>query len=230
MNTAILYGVGVGPGDPELLTLKAQRIIEHCPIIAAPQTRSGATLALDIVQQAVNLKDKQILYLPFAMTRDEQILKQSHEKAVEHLIAALQAGDDVAMLNIGDVSLYATFNHIKTQVQNAGYRTVMIPGIPSFCAVAAILDENLTPEMNTAVHIVPADAAEFDAMLSLDGTKIIMKAGKTLHDVKRALKKANQYEKALLVQNCGLPGEKIVRSLDDTEDEGSYFSTLLVTP
>ena len=68
------YGVGVGPGDPELLTLKALRTLEHCPVIAAPRTRSGEMLALDIVRQAISLEGKTILPLDFTMSRDPAVL------------------------------------------------------------------------------------------------------------------------------------------------------------
>ena len=78
---ATLYGVGVGPGDPELLTLKAVRIIEQCEAIAVPRTSRGATVALDIVRGAVNLEGKTIVYLDFVMSRDPHVVAEGHRKA-----------------------------------------------------------------------------------------------------------------------------------------------------
>lgn len=227
---AKLYGVGIGPGDPELLTLKAVRVIESCPVIATPQTSTGATLALDIVRQAVELSGKQIVFLHFAMSRDTAVLEESHQKAAHQVIEALEQGSDVALLNLGDVSIFATFNYLKPLVEEAGFETVMVPGIPSFCAVAATLETNLTPEMNTPFHIVPAGFQNLDDALALPGTKVIMKAGKPLAQVKQILKEAGMYEKASLVQNCGLPDEHIAHSLDDARENGGYFTTMVVKP
>lgn len=228
MSKAILYGVGVGPGDPELLTLKALRTIEHCPVIAAPQTANGAMLALDIAKQAADLTGKEILPLHFAMSRDASVLAQSHAAAAQLILARLQAGQSVALLNLGDVSIYATFNYIKELVEPAGWPVVMIPGVPSFCAVAAALGENLTPQMGTPLHIVPAASADLDEVLDLPGSKVIMKAGKPLAEVKQCLRAKGLYNKAKLVQNCCLPDQHIAHNLDEAEENGGYFTTMVV--
>ena len=109
----VLYGVSVGPGDPELMTLKAVRCLEKCPVIAAPQTAGGRMLALDIARGAVGLDGKTILPLRFAMSRDPEMLRASHEEAARAVKEYLNAGQDVAMLNLGDVSVYATFGYLQ---------------------------------------------------------------------------------------------------------------------
>lgn len=228
MDKGKLYGIGVGPGDPELLTLKAVRIIQECLVVATPETGGGSALALDIVQGSVDLSKKTILRLHFAMSRDKDVLNESHIAAAQEIMACLDKGEDVAMLNLGDVSIFATFNYIKDIVQKKGYATEMVPGVPSFCAVAAKLDENLTPEMNTPFHIIPAAAEDLEHMLTMPGTKVIMKAGKPLKQVKQTLKQAGLYDNASLVQNCGLPDEKIAKSLDDAEENNGYFTTMVV--
>lgn len=230
MTKGKFYGVGIGPGDPELMTLKAVRIITACPVIAAPQTAGGGTLALDIVSQAVNLEDKEILPLFSSMSRDREVLAKHHRAAADQIIERLTAGQDVVMLNLGDVSLYATYNYIRALVEGDGYETEMISGIPAFVAVAAALDENLTPEMNTPVHIIPGSAGDLEEVLDLPGTKIIMKAGRPLPKVKELLKTKGLYEKASLVQNCGLPDEVVAESLDEAEENNGYFTTMVVKP
>lgn len=227
---AVFYGVGVGPGDPELLTVKALRAIEKCPVIATPQTKSGATLALDIVRQVADVSGKHILPLYFVMSRDKELLDESHRNAAETIIVELEKGNDVAMLNLGDVSIYATFNYVKPFVEEAGFEVELIPGIPTLSAVAATLKKNLTPEMNTPFHVVPAGFEDLKQALHLPGTKIIMKAGKPLAQVKQTLREEGMYEKASLVQNCGLPDERIAFSLDDAEENEGYFTTMVVTP
>ena len=138
--TGTFYGVSVGPGDPELLTLQAVRLLRQCPVLAAPQTASGQMLALDIARRALGseLDGKTILPLQFAMSRDAAVLRASHETAASAVRPFLDAGQDVAMLNLGDVSIYATFGYLQEILQAQGYATAMAAGVPSFCAAAAL--------------------------------------------------------------------------------------------
>ena len=133
MSKGVLYGVGTGPGDPELLTIKAVRTIESCPVIAAPQTADGVMVALD-----------------------------------------------------------------------------------------------LTPEMSSPLHIVPGGYDDVRRAIGWPGTKVVMKARRSLADTKRILREEGAFDGAELVEDCGLPDERVYRSLDDVPDRGSYFSTMVV--
>ena len=177
MKQGIFYGVGIGPGDPELITRKAVRILESCPVIAAPQTGGERTLALEIARQAADLSGKTIVTLPFAMSRDREKQRAAHETAVEAIVPHLREGRDVAMLNLGDVSIYATYGYLMGLIQEQGFETEMIPGVPSFCAAAARLGISLT-EMNQPLHILPAGGCAVEEELALTGTKVLMKSGK----------------------------------------------------
>ena len=139
MEKGIFYGISVGPGDPELLTRKAVRVMEECKVIATPQTKGENTLALDIASAAVDMSGKTILPIRFLMTKDKDALQKSHEEAADEIAAWLDKGEDVGMLNLGDVSIYSTFSYIHEILKARGYETVVIPGVPSFCAVAARL-------------------------------------------------------------------------------------------
>ena len=105
MKKGVFYSVGVGPGDPELITLKAVRTLERCPVVAAPQTKNGEMLALSIARQTASLEDKIIVPLHFTMSRDKAQQHAAHLAAARALRVHLDAGQDVAMLNLGDVSI-----------------------------------------------------------------------------------------------------------------------------
>lgn len=223
----ILYGVSVGPGDPELLTLKAVKTIQACPVIATPQTAGEKTLALDIAAGAVDLRGKELLTLPFLMTRDHQKLRKSHRAGADAIAAHLRSGRDVAMLNLGDVSVYSSFSYLMELLQTDGFEVRMIPGVPSFCAVAAELGVSLTT-MHKPIHVFPASSGPTGEVLTLPGTKILMKTGKAMPEVRAAIEEAGLGEKAMLVQNCGLPGQKVCRTLDEASDGISYFTTIII--
>lgn len=223
----ILYGVSVGPGDPELLTLKAVKTIQACPVIATPQTAGEKTLALDIASGAADLTGKEILTLPFLMTRDHQKLRESHRAGADAIAAHLRSGKDVAMLNLGDVSVYSSFSYLMELLQADGFEVRMVPGVPSFCAVAAELGVSLTT-MHKPIHVFPASSGPTDEALTLPGTKILMKTGKAMPEVRAAIEKADLGEKAMLVQNCGLPGQKVCRTLAEASDDISYFTTIII--
>lgn len=226
IKKGVFYGVGVGPGDPELLTLKAARILRQCPVVAAPRTKSGEMLALDIARRAVPLEDKTILPLFFTMERDEAKRRAAHEEAAAAVEAELAAGRDVAMLNLGDVSIYATYSYLMETLRARGYETVMVPGVPSFCAVAARLGVSLTG-MDTPLHIVPA-SGPLQATLALPGTKILMKSGRQIPQVLETLRQQGLLQQASMVQNCGLPDEAIYQDMEKVPSAAGYFATIVV--
>ena len=228
MKKGVFYGVGVGPGDPELLTLKAVHLLERCPVIAAPRTKSGEMLALDIASAAVDLGEKTIVPLYFSMERDKAVQHAAHVDAAEAVRPYLDAGQDVAMLNLGDVSIYATYVYLMEILGEQGYETVMAHGRPSFCAVAARLGVSLT-EMNSPLHIAPGGMA-LDEVLDQPGTKVLMKSGRQMPAVLDALAERDMLGKSMLVQNCGLPGETVYPDLSQSRPEGGhgYFSTVIV--
>ena len=220
------YAVGVGPGDASLLTLQAVRILEQSPVIAAPQTKSGQMLALDIARGAVDLSKKKILPLRFTMSCDPAVREESYRAICAQLEGFLSRGQDVAMVNLGDVSIYATAYYIFDRLQKAGFPAKMVPGITSFSAVAAQLGWSLTEE-NTPLHIIPGQV-DLQAALDLPGTKVLMKSGSSIRDAVAALEKAGLLDRAALVCDCGLPTQNIYRDLRHLPDDLSYFATIVV--
>ncbi|MEY8260338.1 precorrin-2 C(20)-methyltransferase [Oscillospiraceae bacterium 50-60] len=227
VRQGVFYGVGVGPGDPELLTTKALRTLERCSVIAAPRTKSGEMLALDIVRQAMPLEGKTILPLEFTMSRDPAVLRASRLRASETIAARLSAGQDVAMLNLGDVSIYATFGYLMDMLTGEGYKAVMVPGVPSFCAVAARLGASLTT-VSSPLHILPGGSSSLAEQLDLPGTKVLMKSGRQLLQAAEVLRQKGLLEKAAMVRDCGLPTEQVCRDLTRLPEETGYFATVIV--
>lgn len=200
MSKGVLYGVGTGPGDPELLTIKAVRTIESCPVIAAPQTADGVMVALDIVRGAVDLTGKTVIPVRFSMTRDLERRAAEHASLVRELVVHLDAARDVALLNLGDPSIFATFQRIAPDVRACGFEARAIPG----------------------------GYDDVRRAIGWPGTKVVMKARRSLADTKRILREEGAFDGAELVEDCGLPGERVYRSLDVVPDRGSYFSTMVV--
>lgn len=222
-----LYGVSVGPGDPELMTLQAVRLLRACPVIAAPRTASGQMLALEIARGAVDLSGKTILPLAFPMERDPARLRAAHETAAGRLRPYLDAGQDVAMLNLGDVSVYATFGYLQAILEPEGYPTAMAAGVPSFCAAAARLNRPLTGGMDQPLTIAPGRAAA--QALNAPGAKVLMKTGRQLPETLAALRQRGLLEKSGMVCNCGLPGEEVWPELSACDPaRAGYFATILV--
>lgn len=223
-----LHGVSVGPGDPELMTLKAVRCIEQCPVLAAPQTAAGRMLALDIAKGAVDVSGKIILPLNFAMSRDSEVLKASHAAAADAVRAHMDAGRDVALLNLGDVSIYATYGYLEEILTARGYAAVRIAGVPSFCAAAARLGQSLTGGMEQPLTIAPG--CHVEQVLAAPGAKVLMKTGRRLPKTLDALRERGLLANSAMVCNCGLPDEAVFPALTDYDpaQDAGYFATILV--
>ena len=221
----VFYAVSVGPGDPELMTRQACRVLEACGVIAAPRMKSGRMLALDIAGGAVNMRGKTVLPLDFTMAHDAAVREESYRTAAGAIEAELTAGRDVAMVNLGDVSVYATAYYILERVRSDGFEVVMCPGVTSFCAVAARLGRSLT-RMDEPLHILPG-STDLNNALALPGTKVVMKSGKAIHETAEALKRHGLLANAGMVADCGLETEQVYTDLQQLPEEISYFATIV---
>ena len=221
----VFYAVSVGPGDPELLTRQACRVLEVCDVIAAPRTKAGRMLALDIAAGAVDMRGKTVLPLDFTMAHDAAVREESYRTAAGAIEAELTAGRDVAMVNLGDVSVYATAYYILERVRSDGFEVVMCPGVTSFCAVAARLGRSLT-RMDEPLHILPS-STDLNNALALPGTKVVMKSGKAIRKTVDALERYGLAARAGMVADCGLETEQVYTDLRHLPEEISYFATIV---
>ncbi|MBE5062325.1 precorrin-2 C(20)-methyltransferase [Lachnospiraceae bacterium DSM 108991] len=220
----ILYGVGVGPGDPELMTLQAVRVIRASDVILAPGREPKETVAWKIAAGAVpELAEKEAVGIHMPMTKDPDILQRAHQEAVDRINAELEKGKKAAFLTLGDPCIYSTYLYVHRKVQAAGYQAEIISGIPSFIAVAAAVGDGLV-ENSQMLHVIPASYPAEEGM-ALPGTRVLMKAGKAAAQVRDEL--ILQGAQGWAVERCGMEGERIFHSLDEIPDDLSYYSIIV---
>lgn len=221
----ILYGIGVGPGEPELLTLKAVRTIRECDVIAVPGEDYRESVAYKIALGAVEeLGEMKVVGMSMPMTKDRQVLDDNYRQIADRIEQWLEEGKRVGFLTLGDVTIYSTYLYVHQMVMADGYQTEIINGIPSFCAAASRLNTGLV-ERSEELHVIPASYQVEDA-LKLSGTKIFMKAGRQLRRVKEQLKEAGA--QVVMVENCGMDGEKIYRGIEEINEDAGYYSLMIV--
>ena len=209
----IVYGVGVGPGDPELMTLKAARLIRENNVIAVPGENAAESVACRIAGAAVpELKDKELVGVLMPMSRDRKVLEAAHRRAAAMLETYLEKGENVVFLTLGDPTVYSTFSYLQHILEEDGYQVELISGVPSFCAAAARLNQPLA-EWDEPIHILPA-AHRAEEM-----------AGLRMAEVKALLRRSGRNVGA--VENCTMEGEKIYRGVEEIPDNAGYF-TLIV--
>lgn len=220
-----LYGVGVGPGDPELLTLKALRLIKEADVIGVPGENPRDSVAYKIVKDAwEGLEEKTLLAVPMPMTKEKNSLEMSHDAGAALVQEQLEKGNKVVFLTLGDPTVYSTYLYIHRRIQAMGYGTEIVSGIPSFCAAAARLNMGLV-ERAEPLHIIPASYQMEDA-LRLPGTKVLMKAGKNMKQVKKQL--LEMQAEGMMVERCGMPGETVYRTIEEIPEESGYYSLIIV--
>lgn len=223
MEKGTLYGVGVGPGDPELMTLKAVKTALACDLIAVPHKDAARCTALKIALGAApELAQKPRLAVDMPMTKDAEILEKAYAAGAGLLEAALDDGKSVCFLTLGDPTVYSTYLYLHQRVSADGYPTAIIPGVTSFCAAAAALGISLC-ENSQQLHIIPGTYAPTQA-LDLPGVKVMMK--NNLPVTLKALREA--HADAAMVENCGMENEKLYPTLAEIPENAGYFSLLIV--
>ncbi|MBR3007141.1 MAG: precorrin-2 C(20)-methyltransferase [Stomatobaculum sp.] len=224
MAEGILYGIGVGPGDPELMTLKAVRLLKEADLIAAPGKDVRETAAFGIAVQAVpEIAEKELFPVEMPMAMDREALEEAHRAGAKLLEDQLAAGKTVAFITLGDPTVYSTFSYLERKIRADGFRTEYVSGVTSFCAAAAALRVPLA-EWQEPVHIIPA-VHKRPGELLFPGNCVLMKSGNRMKEVKEYLR---EQERAVWMGvNVGMPGETLYRSLDEMPDEAGYFALII---
>lgn len=211
--TGKLYGIGVGPGDPELLTVKAKGMLEGAAVIAYPVNRRGEeSTAMEIVRGAVDVSGKRVIELIFSMDPDDNVRRRCRSDAVKELAGILDEGQDIAMVTLGDVGVYSTYMYVDEEIKGLGYETEVVPGIPSFCSGAAkariplvIGDEGLA-----VVSMAKNNEASLESALSGFDNVVVMKAWNSMGSLLESIERHGMGKKnATVISNIGMEGEYI---------------------
>ncbi len=223
MKKGKLYGVGVGPGDPELMTLKAVRLIKEADLIAVPHRDKSKCLALRIASGAVpELDDKEILEISMPMILDMKKREMAYKAGADKLAKVLDEEKTVVFLTLGDPSVFSTYYYLHEKLVAAGYDCELVSGVPSFCAVAAALNTSLCQDKEE-LHIIPG-VFNPDKALAYPGTKVLMK--NDIPTTKNAV--IERGLSAMMVENCGSADQHIYNSVEEIPDKVSYFSVVVV--
>jgi precorrin-2/cobalt-factor-2 C20-methyltransferase len=223
-----IYGIGVGPGDPALLTLRAVEVLQRVSAVLAPQAKQdGGSLALSIARPHLPASCT-VLEAVFPMTEDRAALKQAWNDAAAMLLTRARNGEDVAFLTLGDAMLYSTWSYLLQAIrqQDADIEVVTIPGITAMSACAAVANRPLAEGRAPLLVWPDAPPADIAPLLQLAPNLVFMKAArylKTLATVADA-----HGASAVAVQRCTLPEQQVIRDLRDEPETANYFTTVLL--
>ncbi|MGB9660555.1 MAG: precorrin-2 C(20)-methyltransferase [Moorellaceae bacterium] len=231
--TGKFYGLGVGPGDPELITLKARRILQEVPVLAVPTSSEcgRSSLALEVVKQFIR-PEQETLYLFLPMSRDPAYLKGSWKSAAEKLVDKLREGKDVAFLTLGDASLYSTYSYLVEMIRklDPGVSVETVPGITSFSAAAARLNIPLaTGEEPLAIIPALQKPEILEELIPRFPNLVLMKVARHYDDIVRILARTGVVKNAVLATRCGQEGESFSWDLEaGVGQKQDYLSLIIV--
>lgn len=225
-----LYGIGVGPGDPELITLKALRVLERVPqVFAAASTKNDYSLALNIVRSYIAQAAVEPLFFP--MTADRRVLEEAWEANARKVLAVLERGLDVAFLTIGDPLTYSTYGYLLKTVKsiNPDLKAITIPGITSYNAAAALANIPLTEGEESFYLVSGAQGGDRlrEAIATSDNV-VMLKTYRHFDKIFQTLEELGLLDCATCISMCGLEGETVVRDLHLLKHQKLPYLSLII--
>ena len=227
----ILYGLGVGPGEPELITIKAARILNSADIVfAAASSKNAYSLALNIAKP--HIPDTTVIkMLSFPMTKDMTKKEKAWKEHADGIIKELEKGHKVAFISLGDIMTYSTFGYILKNVKEMApmYPIICVPGITSYQAAAACIN---TPLVEGEESLLLASGVEGGNRLREFVKKpecvVFLKAYRNVEDIASAVDESGVYESPIAISSCGQKDEKVFRDLDELRDRHPDYWTLII--
>lgn len=223
-----LYGVGVGPGDVELLTLKACKVLKTVPVICSPKSsKEKNSIALSIVEPIINEREdrrKVMLVEPiFPMIENDEDLKKVWDSASELIAHYLDTGRDVAFVTLGDPSIFSTFSYVQKRLKDS-YEIEVIPGITSFTACASACESPLV-ERNEILTIVPKIDDRLDDIMDYSDSIVLMKASRNTEELEALIESKNKEKTICSVENCTRENEKVIEGFSKDKP---YLTTTII--
>jgi precorrin-2/cobalt-factor-2 C20-methyltransferase len=230
IEPGILYGIGVGPGDPELITLKALRILERVPyVFAAASSKNDYSLALNIVRHYIAQAIVEPLYFP--MTSDLQVQAEAWDKNARRVLERLDQGEDAAFLTIGDPLTYSTYGYLLKTIKtiNNRIKAITIPGITSYNAAAALANIPLAEGEESFYLISGAQGGDHlrDAIGKSDNI-VMLKTYRHFDKIYQTLEELNLLDCATCISMCGLSGETMTHDLRTLKDQKMPYLSLVI--
>ncbi|MEM9450210.1 MAG: precorrin-2 C(20)-methyltransferase [Cyanobacteria bacterium P01_E01_bin.6] len=227
-----LYGVGVGPGDPELITMKGVRLIQQVSVLAFPAGVNGKPGIAEQIAEQWCLPHQERLALEFPYVQDPDVLVNAWNNAADIVGQRLHRQEDVVFLCEGDISFYSTFSHLAETLQQRypGVEIAPIPGVCSPMAASAMVQRPLTTQSQRLL-ILPALYRVADLETALDASEVVvlMKLKSVYHDVWKVLRSRNLLHRSYVVEWATWPQQKIYDDLGDRPTlDLSYFSVLVI--
>ena len=223
------YGIGVGPGDPELLTVKAINAIKNTDVLIAPKTeKKDGSVALSIAKPYLK-KDIEIVYQVFPMVKGFEGDTKAWEQNKEEILTLLKSGKNVAFLTLGDPMFFSTYIYVFRLLEHEDIDIVTIPGVPAFAAIGSRIGRPIV-EGNDVLAIIPATAPKerLEEIMKVASSAVIMKVYRNYPEIVDLLHRNNMTEQAVLVSRAGLDDERIIENLEEHADEKlNYLSTIL---
>lgn len=234
MSTGTLYSIGIGPGDPELLTVKASKILSLARQVFVPKARTAQESIALTIARAYIPEGAGMHELVFPMSSDRSELASKWRENAEAIAAVLRAGDDACFITLGDPCLYSTGIYLMRELRKLipDVRAVIVPGVTSFSAASALTGFPVG-EGKQPVTIIPVDHNLDQIRVSLQrpGTLVLMKIGERLPAVLDLLEECGRLEDSVFISRAGLENERVVadlRVLKNAPPETGYLSIILV--
>ncbi|GGM02133.1 precorrin-2 C(20)-methyltransferase [Pseudomonas asuensis] len=226
--TGTLYGIGVGPGDPELLTFKAARLIRQCPVVAYITNQHGASQARDIAQEHLVVQLELPIRMPFERQRHAALAV--YDQAAGDIAQQLEHGQDVAVLCEGDPLLFGSFIYLHDRLGDR-FPCQIVPGISSIMAAAAAARHPLT-RLEQSLRILPATGGpeRLRSALAEPGPLVIMKPGRYYGEILRLLRHTGRDVNSVYVEYASRDTQRIIQcheAMPDVE-QGPYFALFLI--
>jgi precorrin-2/cobalt-factor-2 C20-methyltransferase len=232
MTQGILYGIGVGPGDPDFITLKAVEILATVDMVfAASSTKNAHSLAAEIAKPHLRASVP-IQRLPFPMTRDKQAKEAAWQDNAETVIRALEQGKNVAFITLGDCMTYSTYGYLLQYIRKLAphIEICSIPGITSYQAAAARINTPLVEGEESMILLSGVTGGDKFRQISDHADNVVfLKAYKNADDIATALDEAGMVEDSVGIVKCGLEGEQIIRNVNAFQEKTPDYWTLIIS-